>query len=144
MVGSMIRHQQMLLNPHYGRVGLLAYPFFYFLETFGVVLEFLGYVWFIVAFGTGTLSGPIALAFFLLAFALGTALSLSAVALEELSFHRYEHTSDLFQLIFLAVLDSVGYRQINAWWRIKGLWSYLRGNEDWGAIRRTGFDSSDE
>ena len=144
MVGSMIRHQQMLLNPHYGRVGLLAYPFFYFLETFGVVLEFLGYVWFIVAFGTGTLSGPIALAFFLLAFALGTTLSLSAVALEELSFHRYEHTSDLFQLIFLAVLDSVGYRQLNAWWRIKGLWSYLRGNEDWGAIRRTGFDSSDE
>ena len=143
MVDSMIRHQRMLLNPHYGRVGLLAYPFFYFLETFGVVLEFLGYVWFVFAFATGKLSGTIALAFFLLAFALGTALSLSAVALEELSFHRYESATDLFQLLFLTVLDGFGYRQLVVWWRIKGLWSYLRGNEEWGAMRRTGFNASD-
>lgn len=143
MVDSMISHQRMLLNPRYGRVGLLAYPFFYFLETYGVILEFLGYAWFVVAFATGNLSAPIALAFFLLAFALGTALSLSAVAMEELSLHRYESTSDLFQLLFLSVLDSFGYRQLNAWWRVKGLWSYLRGDEEWGAIKRTGFNTSD-
>lgn len=143
MVDSMITHQRMLLNPRYGRVGMLAYPFFYFLETFGVVLEFLGYAWFVIAFATGNLSGPIALAFFLLAFAFGMALSLSAVAMEELSLHRYEGTSDLLQLLFLSVLDSFGYRQLNAWWRIKGLWSYLRGEEEWGTLKRTGFQAAD-
>ncbi len=142
MVDSMIRHQRMLLNPRYGRVGLLAYPFFYFLETFGVILEFLGYAWFVVALATGTLSAPIALAFFLVAFALGMALSLSAVAMEELSFHRYQKTSDLLQLLLLSILDNFGYRQLNAWWRIKGLWSYLRSKEEWGTIERTGFNTS--
>jgi cellulose synthase/poly-beta-1,6-N-acetylglucosamine synthase-like glycosyltransferase len=139
MVDSMIEHQRMLLNPTYGRVGLLAYPFFYFLETFGVALEIVGYAWFIIAAAAGYLSGPIALAFFLLAFAFGTALSLSAVALEELSFHRYESTLDLFQLLLLTVLDGFGYRQLIAWWRIRGLWSYLQGDKEWGAIERMGF-----
>jgi hypothetical protein len=42
------------------------------------------------------------------------------------------------------VVETFGYRQLNAWWRIKGLWSYLRSNEEWGVMERTGFDTSDE
>lgn len=143
LVDSMIRHQRMLLNPRYGSVGLMAYPFFYILETFGPILEFMGYVLFILALATGSLSAPFAIAFFLVAFALGMALSLSAVALEELSFRRYESTTDLLQLLFLPLVETFGYRQLNAWWRIKGLWSYLQNNEEWGVMKRTGFDTSD-
>lgn len=143
LADTMIRHQRMLLNPRYGRVGLLAYPFFYVLETFGPVVELLGYVLFAVALITGAISGPFALAFFLVAFVLGMALSLSAVALEELSFRRYESTGDLLQLLGLPVVETFGYRQLNAWWRIKGLWSYFRGREGWGVMERSGFDADD-
>ncbi|MBB4090913.1 glycosyltransferase family 2 protein [Salinibacter ruber] len=144
LADSMIRHQRMLLNPRYGPVGLLAYPFFYALETFGPVLELTGYVLFVIALITGSLSGPFMVAFFLVAFMLGTALSLSAVALEELYFRRYEEGFDLAQLLFLPLIETFGYRQLNAWWRIKGLWSYLRSNEEWGVMKRAGFDSSDD
>jgi cellulose synthase/poly-beta-1,6-N-acetylglucosamine synthase-like glycosyltransferase len=143
LADTMIRHQRMLLNPRYGVVGLLAYPFFYVLETFGPILELAGYITFVVALVAGRISGPFLLAFFLVAFMLGMALSLSAVALEELTFRRYENTSDLAQLFFLPVVETFGYRQLNAWWRIKGLWSYLRSNEEWGVMNRTGFDADD-
>jgi cellulose synthase/poly-beta-1,6-N-acetylglucosamine synthase-like glycosyltransferase len=143
LADSMIRHQRMLFNPRYGSVGLLAYPFFYVLETFGPILELTGYVLFVVALFTGSLSGPFMLTFFLVAFVLGMVLSLSAVALEELTFRRYEDSSDLFQLLFLPFVETFGYRQLNAWWRIKGLWSYLRSNEEWGVMERTGFDADD-
>jgi cellulose synthase/poly-beta-1,6-N-acetylglucosamine synthase-like glycosyltransferase len=144
LADTMIRHQRMLLNPRYGVVGLLAYPFFYVLETFGPILELAGYITFVITLVTSTLSGPFLLAFFLVAFMLGMALSLSAVALEELTFRRYEKTSDLAQLFLLPAVEVFGYRQLNAWWRIKGLWSYLRSNEEWGVMERTGFDTSDE
>jgi cellulose synthase/poly-beta-1,6-N-acetylglucosamine synthase-like glycosyltransferase len=144
LADSMIRHQQMLLNPRYGTVGMLAYPFFYMLETFGPILELMGYITFVVALIAGTLSGPFMLAFFLVAFMLGTALSLSAVTLEELTFRRYEKTADFAQLLFLPVVETFGYRQINAWWRVRGLWSYFRGNKEWGAMERAGFDSPDD
>ncbi len=144
LADTMIRHQRMLLNPRYGVVGLLAYPFFYVLETFGPILELAGYITFVVALVAGRFSGPFLLAFFLVAFMLGMALSLSAVALEELTFRRYEDGSDLAQLFLLAVIEVFGYRQLNAWWRIKGLWSYFRSNEEWGVMKRTGFDSADD
>ncbi|MCS3685907.1 hypothetical protein GGP76_003288 [Salinibacter ruber] len=72
------------------------------------------------------------------------ALSLSAVTLEELTFRRYEKTADFAQLLFLPVVETFGYRQINAWWRVRGLWSYFRGNKEWGAMERAGFDSPDD
>lgn len=141
---TMIRHQRMLFNRNYGRIGLLAYPFFYFLETFGPALEFLGYIVFFIALAMGILSTPFAIAFFLVAFVLGLVLSLSAVALEEFSFRRYETSSDFAQLLFLPILETFGYRQLNAWWRMKGLWSYLRSKEGWGVMERSGFNTSDE
>ena len=45
----MWRHRVMLLNPRYGRVGLLAFPYFFFLEVFGPIIEGLGYVTFLIA-----------------------------------------------------------------------------------------------
>jgi cellulose synthase/poly-beta-1,6-N-acetylglucosamine synthase-like glycosyltransferase len=139
LADTMVRHQRMLLNPNYGRVGMIAYPFFYFLETFGPILELLGYVLFGVALALGAVSGTFAFAFFLVAFVLGGALSLTAVVLEELSFRRYERTGDLLQLLSLPLVETFGYRQLNAWWRIRGLWSYFRSKEGWGVMERRGF-----
>jgi hypothetical protein len=107
------------------------------------VLELLGYILFVIALVLGAISGPFALAFFLVAFALGAALSLTAVVLEELSFRRYERTGDLLQLLGLPLVEAFGYRQLNAWWRIKGLWSYFRSKEGWGVMERSGFGTAD-
>jgi cellulose synthase/poly-beta-1,6-N-acetylglucosamine synthase-like glycosyltransferase len=42
LVETMVRHQRMLFNPNYGRVGLLAYPFFYFWRPSARSSNFLG------------------------------------------------------------------------------------------------------
>jgi cellulose synthase/poly-beta-1,6-N-acetylglucosamine synthase-like glycosyltransferase len=139
LADTMVRHQRMLFNPRYGVVGTVAYPFFYVLETFGPVIEFLGYVIFAIALAKGAISGPFALAFFLVAFMLGAALSMVAVVLEEFTFGRYQSTGDLLQLMALPLVEAFGYRQLNAWWRMKGLWSYFRNKEGWGVMERSGF-----
>lgn len=140
---TMVRHQRMLCNPRYGVVGLVAYPFFYFLETFGPVIEALGYILFVVALLKGALSLPFTIAFFLVAFGVGMVLSLTAVVLEELSFRRYRRTGDLLQLFGLPIVEAFGYRPLNAWWRMRGLWSYFRSEKGWGVMERVGFSPSE-
>jgi cellulose synthase/poly-beta-1,6-N-acetylglucosamine synthase-like glycosyltransferase len=139
LVESMWRHRAMLLNPRYGRVGLLAFPYFFFLEIFGPIIEGLGYLAFLVAVVLGRASMPYVIAFLAVAFALGIALSFAAVGLEELSFRRYPRFRDIMRLLGVAVIENVGYRQLSTYWRIRGMVSKLRGAHAWGAMERRGF-----
>jgi cellulose synthase/poly-beta-1,6-N-acetylglucosamine synthase-like glycosyltransferase len=140
---SLTRHRTMLLNPRYGRAGMIAYPYFFFLEMLGPVIELLGYFSFTITILAGRAEWPFVLAFLSVAIILGGALSLSAVALEELSFRRYPRVSDLMRLFGLALLENFGYRQLSAWWRLKGTISAIRGVEGWGHMTRKGFTVED-
>lgn len=141
---SLIRHRTMLFNPKYGRAGMVAFPYFFFLEMWGPVIELLGYVSFAATVIAGRAEWPFVIAFLSVAVILGGALSLSAVALEELSFRRYPRLSDLLRLFSLALLENFGYRQLSAWWRLKGTISAIRGVEGWGHMVRKGFNVEDE
>lgn len=134
------RHIRMLFNRNYGRVGLLAYPYFLILEGLGPLIEAVGYVLFFWMLFSGIPgSGMMIICFFLAAFVLGMALSFLAISLEEISFKRYPKFADLTQLFWLSVLESFGYRQLNAWWRIHGVYTFLRGKKEWGKMERKGF-----
>lgn len=137
---SLTRHWKMLFNPRYGRAGLVAYPYFFFLEMLGPVIEFLGYFSFTATILAGRAHWPFVFAFLCVAIVLGIALSLAAVALEELSFRRYPRVRDLVGLFNLTIIENFGYRQLSAWWRLKGTFSALRGEEGWGHMVRKGFD----
>jgi cellulose synthase/poly-beta-1,6-N-acetylglucosamine synthase-like glycosyltransferase len=137
---TLLRHRRMLFNPKYGRVGFLAYPYFFFLEMLGPLIEVAGYLAFVLALVLGTVDTRFALAFLAMAFVFGIALSITAVALEELTFRRYRRFGDILRLFALSVLENVGYRQLNACWRIRGMLRVRR--TEWGAMQRVGFGST--
>ncbi len=138
----MVANLGMLFNPRYGRIGLIALPYFFVFELLGPVLELIGYALFVFSLLIGAISAKVALAFFMVAFVLGVALSVSAVTLEELSFRRYSSYRDLIGLFRLAITENFGYRQLNTFWRVKGLWSFARGRTGWGEMTRKGFATS--
>lgn len=140
---TLTRHTKMLFNPRYGRAGLIAFPYFFFLEMLGPILEALGYVAFLATFVAGRAPLSYTVAFIMASVVFGVALSVAAVALEELSFRRYGRVRDLLHLFWLATIENVGYRQLSNWWRFKGTWSALRGVEGWGHMTRKGFQASD-
>jgi cellulose synthase/poly-beta-1,6-N-acetylglucosamine synthase-like glycosyltransferase len=139
LIETLVRHKAMLFNPRYGRIGMVAYPFFFFLEMLGPPIELAGYLSFLASILAGRISSVFVAAFFLVAIVLGSVLSIAAVALEELSFHRYPRTQDLVHLIWLGVLENFGYRQLTAWWRLGGTLSALRRKRGWGKQERRGF-----
>ncbi|MFC1619704.1 glycosyltransferase family 2 protein [Candidatus Neomarinimicrobiota bacterium] len=136
---SLFRHRGMLFNPRFGRIGMIAYPYFFIFELFGPFIELIGYITLVLAIVLERASGPYLLAFFSASIIYGIALSTVAVALEELSFRRYPHFTDLLRLFLLAILENFGYRQINSYWRIRGFFSGIFGKSGWGKMERKGF-----
>ncbi|HEX6461351.1 MAG TPA: hypothetical protein VF032_20705 [Thermoleophilaceae bacterium] len=58
----------------------------------------------------------------------------------EFSFHRYRRWRDLASAFLAAIVENVGYRQLHAWWRLQGLWRFIRRQDNgWGVMTRVGF-----
>jgi len=143
LLQSLVRHRVMLFNPRYGAAGVVAFPYFFFLEMLGPVIELLGYVSFTALIVAGRADLLFVAAFLCASVVLGMSLSISAVALEELSFRRYPRFLDLLRLFGIGLLENFGYRQLNAFWRLRGTISALRGVQGWGIMTRKGFLMSD-
>jgi cellulose synthase/poly-beta-1,6-N-acetylglucosamine synthase-like glycosyltransferase len=142
LIETLTRHRTMLFNPRYGRVGMLAYPYFMLLEMLSPVVEVIGYISFALTVILGRATPLYTAAFLLLAIGLGVGLSLAAVALEELGFRRYPRWRDLLYLIWLGVAENFGYRQLTTLWRLRGTILVFRKGKIWGRMDRRGFEVS--
>ena len=140
LTDTLWRHRRMIANPRYGTVGMMALPFFVLFELVGAFIEALGYVAIAVSLALGVVNVPFALLFLLIAVLSGVLLSLSAVLLEDVAFRRYARVRDLARLIWFALLENLGYRQLITIYRLRGFVGYLRGDKTWGEIKRLGFD----
>jgi len=133
------QHKKMFFNPRYGRIGLVGYPYYFFLELIGPVIEVMGYFYFAITLLLGVYSPLFAITFTLVAFVFGMAISVAAVALEELTFRRYPSIKDLFKLFWYAIVENFGYRQITTFWRFRGVLSALRKKQGWGEMETKEF-----
>lgn len=133
------RYRGMLLNPRYGRVGFLGFGHMLIVDILGPIMEVLGYVLMPLFWLMGVLSTEHLLAYTALVFVYGVFVSVASLILEELELKRFPRPRDLAILTLAAVAENFGYRQINNFWRIKGYWQYLRADNSWGEMTRTGF-----
>jgi cellulose synthase/poly-beta-1,6-N-acetylglucosamine synthase-like glycosyltransferase len=133
-------HRAMLFNPRYGRLGLVAMPYFLFFEALAPVVEMMGYFLLPVFYFLGFIHIEFAILFFLLALGYGVLLSQLAVGLETLLLQRYPRVWDRILLFLLAFLEALGYRQVLAWERFWATFQVLRKRGQWGEMRRKGLD----
>ena len=91
----------------------------------------------------GAIDLSFALLFLLVAYGYGLALTTFTLALDEISYHRFEKVSDRLLLLFWVMLENLGYRQLTVIWRLRGLVKFLLGRKDWGKMERRGFSAID-
>lgn len=135
----MWRHKRLFLNPRYGAMGMVAYPYFFLVELLAPLVEAIGLLGLLLGLVIGAVDVPFAILFFLTAYALGALLTTMTLVLEELTFHRYDTFKDRLILVVWALLENFGYRQLTVVWRLRGLVAYLRGSKTWGKMERRGF-----
>lgn len=136
---SLAANWGLMFSRNGGAPGWVAFPFMILFEWLGPVVELGGYLFMAFAFWFGLVSWNAFALFLFVAIGLGILLSASGLLLEEMSFHIYPKGSQLARLGVVVVLENFGYRQLNSWWRLMGLYKWLAQTEStWGTMTRKG------
>ncbi|MCC6543614.1 MAG: glycosyltransferase family 2 protein [Nitrospirae bacterium] len=144
LVESLLMNISMLFNPRYGRIGLFAMPYQVLIEVFSPLIEIIGYLVVVLSFVIGIISWRFFILFLLLAIVYSIFLSAGAVLLEEITYKRYPRWGDMLRLISLSIVENLGYRQINSWWRARALLHVLVKPSRWEAVKKKGFKKEAE
>jgi cellulose synthase/poly-beta-1,6-N-acetylglucosamine synthase-like glycosyltransferase len=122
-----------------GVPGWLAFPFMVLFEWLGPIIELGGYLFMLFAFFFGAIAWSTFAVFMFVAIGLGIMLSASGLLLEEMAFHIYPKGRHLLWLGLVVVAENFGYRQLNSWWRLIGLFRWaLQSESSWGTMTRKG------
>ncbi len=134
------RHRGAMLNPRYGRFGMVVLPYHLLFELLGPVVEVLGLPAVLAAWWLGLLNPVYALAVFGLAVGFGLLVSVAAVLADEAIGEHYSRWRDLPALVLAALWETTVLRIQLSWWRAQGLLNaLLRRGTTWTAIPRAGF-----
>jgi cellulose synthase/poly-beta-1,6-N-acetylglucosamine synthase-like glycosyltransferase len=136
------RYRRVLFNPRYGVMGMVVFPHYAILELFAPVVEGAGILGLVAAALLGILNVPFAILFFLASWGFGTALTLFTLLIEELTFRRYRTTRDRALLVLWTLVEGAGFRQLTVFYRLRGLFKFIRGNNEWGDMQRQGFQKA--
>lgn len=112
LVSALWHSRGMFLNPRYGMVGFIAYPYFLFIEMLGPFIELTGYISVVFFFFLGWINWEFLVLFLTVAILWGGLLNVSAVVFDNLITKRYESNIDIFKVALTCSLEFFGYRQI--------------------------------
>ena len=134
------KYRGMVGNPRYGRVGLVALPYYWAFELFAPLLELAGLVLVVLGLAARCRRRVDAYVFLAVAYGYAVLVALAAMTVEELAFHKSTVGRTSGPRSLASIGENVGYRQLTAWWRLEGWWAGLTGRKQvWGTMTRQGF-----
>jgi len=142
LMDSLFRHKDMFFNPRYGIIGLYAYPYFFFFEMLGPIIEIIGYIFIPLSYILGILNLKYFTLFLIASILYGIILSIGAILLEEYTFNKYPSLRQVIKLTLYAIFENFGYRQLTSLYRFEAIFKYRKLKHSWGKIKRISFTKS--
>ena len=121
LLAAFRRNRGVLGNPEFGTFGLVALPYTLVAVIVAPFAELAGYVLLVAGILTGVVSAGFVLAYLAAVLGYGILLSVWTVILYALTFERSESRSSIPRLLGFAIVESLGYRQLMAWYRATAL-----------------------
>ena len=128
-------NRRMCFNPRYGKVGLLGLPYYLLAEIVAPVVEVLALATLTVGAVTGLVDWREFALLTLLVTLANSALTTGALIMLDLNAKTYR-LSRMIRLLALMPVETIVYRPILAWARVKGTWGYARGDKSWQRFER--------
>lgn len=138
LIQTLVQHRDMLFRKKYGKLGMLVFPYYLFIEMLGPMIEISSYFVVVSSYFAGLVSVKFLLLFLTLAIFYGVFLSTASIFLEEITYRRYPRWSHLFILLIYGVLENFGYRQLNSFWRVQAIIYFLFGRNKWEPVEDKG------
>jgi cellulose synthase/poly-beta-1,6-N-acetylglucosamine synthase-like glycosyltransferase len=135
---SLWTHRKLTFNPKYGSIGFVSFPYFWFVEFLGPVVELSGFIYIVLSLFLGGIYVEFAILIFFLSCLYGSFFSMAAVLLEEWSLRRYPRIGQIFKLFLYSLTETLWYRPLTVFWRCEGIWQTIKGETGWGEMKRKG------
>ncbi|MGN6394826.1 MAG: glycosyltransferase [Mucilaginibacter sp.] len=131
-------HRVMFFNPDYGLLGMVSYPYWFFFEFLAPIVEFAGFVSFLVFSLFGWINWSFFLTLLAFIFSFGFLYSVFAILMEVLTYNQYKRQKDIVNLVITAFLEPLIFHPFVVWAAIKGNIDLLRKKNSWGEMTRQG------
>ena len=143
LIETLSIHRGMLFNANYGRIGLLAMPYFFIFEFLGPLIEAQGYIMVFIAVIFGLLDAPIMLLLLISNVLLGMLISVSSLFLADMNL-RDMSVRAILVLFLYSIIENFGPRQLFSIGRIGAYFEILKKPSAWNKAERIGFQSVPE
>ena len=132
-------HKNIGLNPKYGILGMLSFPYWFIFERMAPIVEVLGMIYFILLVIFRDLNWFFVLGFFLSAYLFSLIFSFVAIFSEEFTYHQYKKKGTGRDIVFTIFLEPLILHPFVLYAAIKGNFDYyFNKNKKWGVMTRKG------
>lgn len=136
----MYAHFPMLLNPRYGRMGMVVFPYGFLFELCAPVVELLGIIFYIVSAILGLINWPFAIILLVFVYTYSIMVSTLAILYDQVSNRTYRTWREVASLCIMPFIEMFVFHPMVVIFAIRGYYFALTGKKaGWGAMQRTGF-----
>jgi len=134
-------HHKFLLNPKYGRVGMLLMPYIFLCEFLAPIIEGLGFLFLIYLLLMGQVNFETAYIMFGYIYLICVTLSTTAIVFDMMVKKHYKRFREYLKLIFFSSFEILLYHPFIVFFSWKGYISFIfKQKLEWGTMKRQGFD----
>ncbi len=138
-IETLKKHKNIALNPKYGILGMLSFPYWFVFERLAPIVEVAGMIYFILLVIFRDLNWSFVLGFFLVAYLFSLLFSFVAIFSEEFSFHEYKKKGTGLQLVLTIILEPLILHPFVLYAAVKGnIDYYFNKDKKWGKMTRKG------
>ncbi len=142
-IETLKKHRKLFMNPKYGALGMISYPYWLVYERLAPIIEVLGLLYLAFLYYIDAINWIIALSFILVAYLFSILFSMTAILSEELTYRQYTKKGDAFKLLGVALIEPFTFHLFTLYAALRGnLDYYTKKKGKWGDMVRKGIGSS--
>lgn len=137
------KHKKMMFNPKYGRLGMLAMPFWLLFEWLAPIIELTGIIYFIFLILFASINWSFAIILMVFVYTFSVMITVTSVLIDETVHKQYASKAEVFKLCATAFLEPFIYHPLTMLLTIRGNYFFFFGKKSgWGNMFRRGFQKS--
>jgi len=121
-------HKHLLFSRKSKMVGWVALPYLIFIEFFAPVVELIGFIVLGLSVLFGFISWHAFVIYWLMTYSIAGLYTWYCIYLSDTHLRQFHKLKDILILALVGLLEPIGYRQRDAWWRLKAWYLWLSGN----------------
>lgn len=143
-IETLWKHRAMMLNPKYGKLGMVSLPYWFLFEFLGPLVEFFGFIIFIIFWVFGIINWSFFFALLALITSSGVLYSIYAILIDSIGYQVYTKRKDLFRLIITAIIEPFYFHPTVVKAGVQGAIDFFKKEHKWGVMVRQGFHEANK